>query len=255
MEFLYEPEFWVAVSFFLFVGGAALSRRAQEARRGARRQSRDASPRSSKRPKRLREEAEKVLADYRRKQGDAAKETQAIIDLAAKEAEILAAETRRSMKEHFERRMKLAEDKIARAEAEALREVREAAADAAVAAAQTVIAAEAHARGRRQARQARHRRAQGQAELVLFDGLSHPPICSTTNSDSDFGSPLQREPRALSGGPPWPLRREGRCRSSPACRSRGPSPVPIRACDRGPEVRRPWRSRRAQTPTTKALPG
>jgi F-type H+-transporting ATPase subunit b len=45
------------------------------------------------------------------------------------------------MSEHFERRMKLAEDKLARAEAEAFREVREAAADAAVTAAQTVIAA------------------------------------------------------------------------------------------------------------------
>ncbi len=91
--------------------------------------------------KRLREEAEKVLADYRRKQGDVAKETKGIIDLASKEAEILAAETRRSMKEQFERRMKLAEDKIARAEAEALREVRAAAAEAAVKAAQMVIAA------------------------------------------------------------------------------------------------------------------
>jgi F-type H+-transporting ATPase subunit b len=69
------------------------------------------------------------------------KETKGIIDLAAKEAEILAAETRRSMKEHFERRMKLAEEKIARAEVEALREVRAAAAEAAVTAAQTVIAA------------------------------------------------------------------------------------------------------------------
>ena len=44
------------------------------------------------------------------------------------------------MKESFERRMKLAEDKIARAETEALREVREAAIDAATAAARTVIA-------------------------------------------------------------------------------------------------------------------
>ena len=45
------------------------------------------------------------------------------------------------MKEQFERRMKLAEEKIGRAEAEALREVRAAAAEAAVTAAQTVIAA------------------------------------------------------------------------------------------------------------------
>jgi F-type H+-transporting ATPase subunit b len=139
MEFIFEPEFWVAVSFFLFVGlllylgvhrkiasvldarAALIAKELDEARR-------------------LREEAEKVLADYRRKQGDAAKETQEIIDQASKEAEILAAETRRSMKEHFERRMKLAEDKIARAETEALREVRAAAAEAAVAAARIVIA-------------------------------------------------------------------------------------------------------------------
>jgi len=140
MEIIFEPEFWVAVSFFLFVGGmlylgvhkklaAALDARAASIAK------------ELEEAKRLREEAAKVLADYRRKQGDVAKETKDIIDLAAKEAEILAAETRRSMKEQFERRMKLAEDKIARAEAEALREVRIAAAEAAVAAAQSVIAA------------------------------------------------------------------------------------------------------------------
>jgi F-type H+-transporting ATPase subunit b len=140
MEFIFEPEFWVAVSFFLFVGGmlylgvhkklaAALDARAASIAK------------ELEEAKRLREEAEKVLADYRRKQGDVAKETKGIIDLASKEAEILAAETRRSMKEQFERRMKLAEDKIARAEAEALREVRAAAAEAAVTAARTVIAA------------------------------------------------------------------------------------------------------------------
>jgi F-type H+-transporting ATPase subunit b len=139
MEFLATPEFWVAVSFFLFVGGliylgvhkkiaAVLDARAA------------AIAKQLDEAKRLREEAEKVLADYRRKVGDAVKETQAIISLAAKEAEILAAETRRSMKESFERRIKLAEDKIARAETEALREVRAAATDAAIAAARTVIA-------------------------------------------------------------------------------------------------------------------
>ena len=140
MEFIFEPEFWVAVSFFLFVGvvlylgvhkkiASALDARAA------------AIAKELEEAKRLREEAEKVLADYRRKQGDVAKETKGIIDLASKEAEILAAEARRSMKEQFERRMKLAEGKIARAEAEALREVRAAAAEAAVKAAQMVIAA------------------------------------------------------------------------------------------------------------------
>jgi len=140
MDFLFEPEFWVAVSFFISLGGiiylgvhkkvaAALDARAASIAQ------------EIEEAKHLREEAEKVLADYKRKQGDATKEVEAIISLAKKEAAELAEESRRSMAEHFERRMKLAEDKIARAETEALLEVRAAAADAAVAAAQSVIKA------------------------------------------------------------------------------------------------------------------
>jgi F-type H+-transporting ATPase subunit b len=134
-------EFWVAASFFLFLGmifnfgvhkkiAAALDARAKRIAK------------ELEEARRLRDEAEKVLADYKRKQKDAVNETKAIVAQAAKEAEILAAETRRSMSEHFERRMKLAEAKIARAEGEALREVRAAAADAAIAAARSVIAAQ-----------------------------------------------------------------------------------------------------------------
>jgi F-type H+-transporting ATPase subunit b len=139
MGILQTPEFWVAVSFFLFLAGvlylgvhkklaAVLDKRAE------------LIAKELEEARHLREEAEKVLADYRRKQDDAVKEAEGIINLASKEAEILAAETSRSMAEHFERRLKLAEDKIGRAEADALREVRSAAADAAVAAAQSVIA-------------------------------------------------------------------------------------------------------------------
>jgi F-type H+-transporting ATPase subunit b len=139
MEFITEPEFWVAVSFFIFVGtlfyfgvhkkiatlldarAAMIAKELEEARR-------------------LRDEAAKVLADYRQKQAGAVIEAENIIALAAKEAETFTAETRRSVKEHFGRRMKLAEDKIARAEQDAVREVRGAAVDAAVAAAQALIA-------------------------------------------------------------------------------------------------------------------
>jgi F-type H+-transporting ATPase subunit b len=139
MQLLATAELWVAVSFFLFVGlviyFGAHKKVAVWLDSRAERIAKDLAE-----AERLRVEADKVLADYRRKQADAVKEAQAIIDLASREAEILAAETRRSMKEHFERRMKLAEDKIARAEAEALRQVRDAAADAAVTAAQIVIA-------------------------------------------------------------------------------------------------------------------
>src|SRR3990170_4319301 len=140
MEFISEPEFWVAVSFFLFVGlvfyfglnkkvAAALDARA------------DQIAKELAEARHWREEAETVLADYRKKQGDAVAEAQSIIDLAAREAATLAAETRRSIKEQFERRIRLAEEKIGRAETDALREVRAAAIDAAVAAAQELIAA------------------------------------------------------------------------------------------------------------------
>ena len=140
MAFLQDPEFWVAVSFFLFVGlilylqvhkklGAVLDARAEQIAK------------EIDQARSLREEAEAVLADYRRKQGDVEDETKAIVGLAMKEARSLAAETQSSMKEHFERRMKLAEDKIGRAEQDAVRDVRAAAVNAAVGAAETVIAA------------------------------------------------------------------------------------------------------------------
>ncbi|MGH6824245.1 F0F1 ATP synthase subunit B [Methyloceanibacter sp.] len=139
MEFITEPEFWVAVSFFIFLGvlfyfgvhkklASVLDARAAEIGK------------ELDEARRLRNEAEKVLADYRRKEGEAANEAGSIVALAAKEAEIFAAETRKSVKEHFDRRMKLAEEKIARAEADAIREVRSVAVDAAIAAAQTLIA-------------------------------------------------------------------------------------------------------------------
>ncbi|ODR94913.1 ATP F0F1 synthase subunit B [Methyloceanibacter stevinii] len=138
MEFLATAEFWVAVSFFLFVGlvvyfgahkmiASALDNRASAIAK----ELADAQA--------LREEAEAVLADYKKKTANAAREAEDIIELAAKEAEALALETSRAMTEQFERRMKMAEDKIAQAEADALRDVRAAAADAAVSAAQTVI--------------------------------------------------------------------------------------------------------------------
>ena len=164
MGFLSTPEFWVAVSFFIFLGAlfyfgvhkkvatlldaraAQIAKELEEARR-------------------LREEAEKVLADYRRKQSEAASEADSIIALAAKEAELLAAETRKSVKEHFERRMKLAEDKIARAEAEAVREVRSVAIDAAVAAAQALIAAKLTPDRAEKLVSREHRHAEIQAEL------------------------------------------------------------------------------------------
>jgi F-type H+-transporting ATPase subunit b len=138
IEVLVSAEFWVAVSFVLFVGlvlyfgvhkkiASALDDRASAIAK----ELADAQA--------LREEAEAVLADYKKKTANAAQQAEDMIELAAKEAEALALETSRAMTEQFERRMKLAEEKIAQAEADALRDVRAAAADAAVAAARNVI--------------------------------------------------------------------------------------------------------------------
>ena len=138
MEFIYTAEFWVAVSFFLFVAGLIyLGLHKKVATLLDARAERIATELAEAR--RLREEAEQVLAEYKRKEREAANEADAIIKQAGQEAESLAKETRRTIKEQFERRIRLAEDKIGRAEAEAIREVRAAAVDAALTAARTLI--------------------------------------------------------------------------------------------------------------------
>ena len=140
MEFIYEPEFWVAVSFFIFIGVLVYlgvhKRVANELDARALRISKELEE-----VRRLREEAEKLLADNRRKLGDVVTEVDNIIALAARQAETLVVETRQSLKENVERRIKLAEEKIARAEMEAVRELRNDAVDVAIAAAQNLIAA------------------------------------------------------------------------------------------------------------------
>src|SRR6185369_10994402 len=80
MEFVYEPEFWVAISFFIFVG-AVLYLGAHKKIASALDARAAAIAKELDEAKRLREEAAKVLADYRKKQGDVVKETKAIINL------------------------------------------------------------------------------------------------------------------------------------------------------------------------------
>jgi F-type H+-transporting ATPase subunit b len=135
---VFEAEFWVAVAFLLFVlllfyvgahkklievldaRGAKIKADLDEARR-------------------LRDEAEQLLAEYKRKQGEAEREAQAIVAEAKAEAERVAAESKSKMEDFVARRTKLAETKIGQAEAQALADVRAAAADAAVAAAEKIL--------------------------------------------------------------------------------------------------------------------
>jgi F-type H+-transporting ATPase subunit b len=137
-ELLAEPETWVAAAFMIFIGvlvwlgvpnmavnwldgrSARIKAELDEARR-------------------LRQEAEAVLAQYRRKQKEAEQEVEAIIRNARSEAERLAAEARTKVEDFVARRTRMAETRIAQAEAQALADVRSAAADAAVAAAEKVL--------------------------------------------------------------------------------------------------------------------
>jgi F-type H+-transporting ATPase subunit b len=133
-----EPEFWVAVAFVILMGVfvwagvhrtvlKALDHRAERIKA----ELDDA--------RRLKEEAAKVLAEYKARHASAEREAQEIVTNARAEAERIASEAKAKMEDFVARRTKTAESKIALAEAQALADVRAAAAEAAVAAASTVL--------------------------------------------------------------------------------------------------------------------
>jgi F-type H+-transporting ATPase subunit b len=85
--------------------------------------------------RKLREEAQALLDEYKRKRGDAELEAKSIIEQAKREAESLAVETRVKLTDMLVRRTKQAEQKISQAEAAAVKEVRALTTDAAIKAA------------------------------------------------------------------------------------------------------------------------
>ena len=138
MQFLAEPEFWVAVAFVIFLGVLVYL--------GVPKMLLDALDDRAKRvqaeldeARRLKEEAQKLLAEYKAKQRQADEEAVAIIEGAKAEAGRVAAETKIKMEDFVARRTKMAETKIAQAEAQAIADVRAAAADAAVSAAEKIL--------------------------------------------------------------------------------------------------------------------
>jgi F-type H+-transporting ATPase subunit b len=133
-----EPELWVAVGFVIFLGILVylgvpkLLTNALDDR--ARRVQADLDE-----ARRLKEEAQKLLAEYQGKQRQAETEADAIIEGAKAESERIATEAKAKMEEFVARRTKMAETKIAQAEAQAVADVRAAAADAAVTAAEKIL--------------------------------------------------------------------------------------------------------------------
>lgn len=134
MEFFRSPENWVAISFLLFAGLLVyLKVPAMLARMLDERSAKIAGELAEAR--KLREEAQALLASYQKKRAEAEADAAGIVDLAKKEAEAYAGEARRKLAETLERRAKQAEQKIAQAEAAAIKEVRIVATDIAIAAA------------------------------------------------------------------------------------------------------------------------
>jgi F-type H+-transporting ATPase subunit b len=134
----FDPETWVAVAFVILMvmfGYLGVFKSAMTAldHRAARIKAEldDAT--------RLKQEAAKVLADYKARSATAEREAADIIANAKAEAERIAADAKAKMEDFVARRTKTAESKIALAEAQALADVRAAAAEAAVQAASTIL--------------------------------------------------------------------------------------------------------------------
>ena len=133
-----DKSFWLLLSFLIVVGilwragvhksiGSGLDKRAQEIAD------------ELDRARALRDEAQELLAKFQRRQHEAEAEAEGIIEQAKTDAKRIAEEARQRIEEQLERRAKSAEEKIGRAEAQAIAEVRGQTADLAVEAARAII--------------------------------------------------------------------------------------------------------------------
>jgi F-type H+-transporting ATPase subunit b len=133
-----QPETWVAIAFvillvlFAYLGIHRTVLKALDSRAERIKAELDEA-------RRLKEDAAKLLAEYKTKRSSAEREAQEIIASAKAEAERIATEAKAKMEDFVARRTKTAESKIALAEAQAMADVRAAAANAAISAASTIL--------------------------------------------------------------------------------------------------------------------
>lgn len=138
MSLFYDSHFVVGLALFLFLGLLAylgvhrFLAKALDDRAARIRGELDES-------RRLREEAQATFAEFERKQREVESQATEIIAHAKVEAEQAAERAKADIAASIERRLKAADEQIAMAEANALREVRERAIQVAVAAAAEVI--------------------------------------------------------------------------------------------------------------------
>ena len=134
-----DATFWAMIALFVFLGiviylkvpgmlGKNLDGRAEKIRS------------ELDEARKMREEAQTILAEYQRKRKEAESEAEEIITAARHEAEIMSADLRKKTKEFINRRTIMAENKIAQAQTQALLDVKSAAVEIAISAAQDIIA-------------------------------------------------------------------------------------------------------------------
>lgn len=139
VPFYADAAFWVGVSFIMVV---ALAFRPVSRALGAGLDARAAKIKARlDEAHKLREDAQELLATYQRKQRDAMKEAEDIIAHAKSEAERLSAQAAKDLETVLKRREQQAMDRIAQAEAQAMKEVQNLAVDVAINAARQVMAA------------------------------------------------------------------------------------------------------------------
>ena len=132
-----DPTVWVAVAFALFIvlfvkyawkpitGG--LDNRSKQIR--------DELDEAV----RLREEAQALLAEYKQKQTEMLAEAESVLEHAKEEGKAMKANAEKDLEASVKRRSKMAKEKIARAEADAVAKVQSNMADIAVNAARAII--------------------------------------------------------------------------------------------------------------------
>ncbi|MBD21520.1 MAG: F0F1 ATP synthase subunit B [Rhodospirillaceae bacterium] len=137
MSAIQSPDFWVAIGFLLLIGlifkpawrfiKDSLDTRAKKIEE------------SLNEAASLREEVQHLLADYQRKQRDAAREVDQMLADATNEAERLCQDEAEKLIQSLQRREELAEDKISQAEADAIQEVRNKAVETSILATQRIL--------------------------------------------------------------------------------------------------------------------
>jgi F-type H+-transporting ATPase subunit b len=133
-----DPEAWVAIAFMVFAGAVIYLKVPGKVLELLDQRS-DAIAKELEEARKLRIEAEAILADYKRRAANTDAEAAAILEQAEREASAYAQEARAAFDETMTRRMAVAEQKIKLEEEKARKQIRAQAAELAVAAAEHLI--------------------------------------------------------------------------------------------------------------------